>query len=238
MEVFVEEVKPQMISYDHYALFQDGHLRDSYFPNLETGREMSLKTGLPLCQVILGNSHFDYAEPSPQWFRFQVYTSLAYGARGLGWFTYTDRDRGNYRCAAVGLDGRRSPTWKMMRDVNLVCHRLAPTLVRMKSVGVFHYPEPPKGCLGIADSKFLKEVRGNGPFVIGEFEGKDSSRAILIVNKNLTRSTRFAIVPKDDDSGRKWVLNKVSSATGKVGPMSAENDWLAPGQGVLLLLDH
>jgi hypothetical protein len=235
MQAFVDEVKPRVLSFDNYGLFANGELRDTYFPNLETARDMSLKAGLPFYHVILGNTHFDYAEPSPQWFRFQVYSSLAYGVRGIAWFTYIDRERGNYRSAAIDLYGRRSPTWKMLRDVNLVCHHLAPTLVQMQSVGVFHFPALTNGCRSIADSKFLKDVQGNGPFVIGEFQN-DTSRAVLIVNKNLTKSTHYKIIPKDESPGHKIAIQKVSAITGAVLPMSAENDWLAPGQGMLLLL--
>jgi hypothetical protein len=237
MNAFIEQVKPRVLSFDDYALFANGEMRDSYFPNLETARELSLKTGLPFYHVVLGNAHFDYAEPSPQWLRFQVYTSLAYGVRGIGWYTYIDRERGNYRNAAIDLYGQRSPTWKMLRDVNLVCHRLAPTLASMQSVGVFHHPALTNGCAGLADSKFLQDVRGNGPFVVGEFQRGDV-RAVLIVNKNLTRSTHFKIVPKLAATGFHTTIQKVSAISGKVIPMSAENDWLAPGQGMLLLLNQ
>jgi hypothetical protein len=125
----------------------------------------------------------------------------------------------------------------MLRDVNLVCHRLAPVLTRMKSVGVFHHPTPPDGCAGLGDSKFLQDVRGNGPFVIGEFQD-DKSRAVLIVNKSLTKSTHFEIVPKKSFTGRKTIIRRVSSISGEVLPMAAESDWLAPGQGILLLLEE
>lgn len=234
IQSFVDAVKPKVLSYDHYALFKDGTMRPAYFPNLETGRYLSQKNNLPFFHVILGNTHFNYADPSPEWFRFQVYTSLAYGVSGIAWFTYIDRERGNYRDAAIDLYGRRTPTWAMLRDVNLVCHRLAPTLTKMKSVNVFHHPEPPKGCLGLGDSRFLKDVKGKGPFVVGEFEAEGGKRAVLIVNKNLADSTHFEVNPKDGPKD----LYKVSSTTAEILPMSAEQDWLAPGEGMLLLLDH
>ena len=236
MTAFVDEMKPQVLSYDHYALFEDGSMRPQYFPNLETGRAVSQKAGVPFYHVVLANAHFNYAEPTPAWMRFQVYTSLAYGVRGIAWFTFVDRERGNYRNSAVDLYGRRTPTWEMIRDVNLVCHRLAPTLTKMSNANVFHHPEPPKGCLGLADSLFLMDLKGKGPFVVGEFKDEQGQRAVLVVNKSLTRSTRFELVAKPVEGESAVTLRKVSETTGQVVPMSAEQDWLAPGQGMLLLL--
>jgi len=74
---------------------------------------------VPFWHVALANSHFRYTEPSPATFRFQIFTSLAYGARGMGWFTYTGRDRGNYHATAIDLFGHRTPTWDMLREANL-----------------------------------------------------------------------------------------------------------------------
>lgn len=228
---YVQTVRPRAWSYDHYALFEDGSVRAAYFPNLETARKVMLETGVPFWHVILGNAHFNYAEPSAAGFRFQVYTSLAYGARGIGWFTYQARERGNYRGTAIDAYGRRTNTFDLMRDVNLQVHRLAPTLVKMTSVGVFHHP-PVEGLRTIESSRYLKGLRGTGPFVAGEFEGRNGEKAVLIVNKSLTRSTSFHPEPKAGGA-----IRKVSATTGEVIPWSAENNWLAPGQGMLLILE-
>jgi hypothetical protein len=228
---FVQQVHPKAYSYDHYSLFEGGGVREAYFPNLETARKVSLRTGVPFWQVLLGNSHFHYAEPTAAGFRFQVYSSLAYGARGLGWFTFTARERGNYRCTALDAYGRRTPTFDLLRDVNLQAQRLAPSLARMRSVEVFHTPRVPTDCRGIESSKYLSAVKG-GQFLVGEFEqDQPTTAAVLIVNTSLTSSTSFAITPKEKRS-----ISKVSSTTGQVIPFSAENNWLAPGQGMLLLL--
>jgi hypothetical protein len=162
--------------------------------------------------------------------RFQAYTTLAYGARGIGWFTFTSRERGNYRCSAIDAYGRRTPTFDYLRDANLQIHRLAPVLSRMKSIAVYHTPTVPKFCHGIETSKFLKAAKG-GQLLIGEFEDTPTTRAVLVVNTSLTSSTSFAITPKE-----KATLEKVSATTGEIIPFSAENNWLAPGQGMLLLL--
>ena len=228
---YLEPVKPAAFSFDHYSFFDDGSIRPLYFDCLEVARQASIKNNVPLWHVGLANSHFHYADPSPALFRFQIFTSLAYGVRGMGWFTYTSRDRGNYRNSAIDEFGHRTPTWEMLREANLQLHRLAPTYTRLKSVNVFHEPDVPVGCRGIDQSKFIASIKGAGPFCVGEFEDEQGRPAIVIVNRNLTRSTQFTVIPKT-----KTTIQRVSAYTGQIRPMGAEDDWLPPGGGLLLLL--
>ena len=231
LENFLTSTKSLAYSYDHYALMEDGKLRPQYFSNLEDARAVTLKTGVPFWHVVLGNAHFNYAEPTPAGLRFQAYTSMAYGARGLGYFTFTYRERGNYRATATDAYGRRTPTFDMLRDVNLQVHKLAPTLATLKSTATWHTPQVPLNCKGIQSSQLIQSVSGPGQYLVGEFESQTSGPAILIVNTSLTSSTTFSIKPK-----QKATLQKVSSVTGHVLPFTAENNWLAPGQGMLLFL--
>jgi hypothetical protein len=229
---YLEAVRPKAFSFDHYALLDDGTVRPNYFAGLEVVRRASLKTGVPFYQVCLANSHFHYVEPSPASLRFQVFVSLAYGAKGVGWFTYTGRDRGNYRSAAIDLAGRRTPTWDMLRDANMMAHRLAPVYTKWKSVGVFHYPAVPDGCVGIDQSRYFNKLTGQGPFLVGEFEGADGKAGVIIVNRDLNRSTQVGWKLKKDAK-----VLRVSTLTGKVRPWGAEDNWIAPGGAVVLILE-
>lgn len=228
---YLEAAKPKAFSYDGYSLMDDGTVRSRYFENLEVARRTALKTGIPFWHVALANSHFRYAEPSEATFAFQIYTSLAYGVRGIGWFTYTGRDRGNYHSTAIDLFGHRTRTFDLLRNANLQLHRLAPIYAALKSVGVFHHPVIPQGCVGIDASKFVDDIRGTGPFVVGEFEDAQGRPAILVVNRDMQHSTQVAVVLK-----AKSAMQRVSSFTGQIRPFGAEDDWLPPGQGILLLL--
>ena len=43
LERYITTVKPPLVSYDHYALMEDGSLRGGYFANLEVVRSLSLR---------------------------------------------------------------------------------------------------------------------------------------------------------------------------------------------------
>lgn len=231
LESFIQTVRPSLLCYDHYALMDDGTLRQGYFPNLEAVRAAGRRHGLPFWNVVLANAHFNYAEPSAAGLRFQMYTSLAYGARGLGYFTYFSPTRGNYRLAPIDQHGHKTPTWDLLRDVNLQMHRLGPLYAKLKSVNVFHHPEVPPGCSGSQTSSFLSEIRG-GSLLVGEFEGPEGQPFALVANKSLRHSTTFRLKFKQPGQ-----IRHLNSYTGTLAPWDSEDDWLAAGQGMLLCLE-
>ena len=230
LEKFVQEAKPTFISYDHYALMDDGSLRDGYFQNLESVRTAALRHNLPFWNIVLSNSHFSYAEPTPAGFRFQLYTTLAYGGRGISYFTYFAPQIGNYRLAPIDQFGHKTPTWDMLRNVNLLLHKLGPVYVTLKSINVFHHPEVPTDCSGIATSKLLASVEG-GNLLVGEFEGPGGQPFVIVVNKDLHKSTPFGIKFKGEGN-----IQRVSAYSGSTDAWSGEDCWLAAGQGMLLCL--
>ena len=209
----------------------DGSLRDGYFQNLESVRKAALKHDLPFWNIVLSNAHFRYAEPSDGGLRFQVYTTLAYGGRGISYFTYFAPAVGNYRLAPIDPFGHKTPTWDMLRSVNLQIHRLGPTYLKLKSVNVFHHPDVPAGSAGIDTSRHLAAVNG-GRFVVGEFDGPGGQPFVMIVNKDLHVSTAFDV--KFKQPGR---IMQTSAYTGQTAPWAGENNWLAAGQGMLLSVE-
>ena len=228
IEQFAATVKPPFISYDNYSLINDGSLRDGYFQNLEAAWATALRHKVPFWNIVLGNAHFAYAEPSDGGFAFQLYTTLAYGARGISYFTYFTPALGNYRLAPLDQFNHRTPTWDMLRRANLQVHRLAPTYLKLTSTGVFHHPEVPVGSKALKDSRLVADL-GGGNFVVGEFDGPGGKPYVLVVNKDRKASVVVGIRLKQ--AGRIMVT---SPWTGGEQPWEGEQVWLAPGQGHLL----
>lgn len=230
LEEYVKQVKPKFISYDHYALMDDGSLRGGYFQNLESVRAAALKNDIPFWNIVLSNAHFHYAEPTPAGFRFQLYTTLAYGARGISYFTYFAPHVGNYRLAPIDQFGHKTATWDMLREVNLQLHKLGPVYITLKSVNVFHHPIVPAGCIGIESSQFIESVSGPS-MLVGEFVDPDGQPYVMVVNTSLHDSTPFQVKFKQEGT-----IHRVSPYTGQTAPWQGEDCWLAAGQGMLLCL--
>jgi hypothetical protein len=230
LESYVQTVQPRFISYDHYALMDDGSLRGGYFQNLEAVRDAAQRHGLPFWNIVLANAHFRYAKPTDAGLRFQLYTTLAYGGRGISYFTYFTPSAGNYRLAPIDQFGHKTPTWTMLRNVNLQLHRIGKVYLTLKSINVFHYPKVPRGCSGRKTSRWLTQVKG-ADLLVGEFEGPNGQPFVMVVNKNLHDSTDFHVTFKEPGE-----VQYVNAYTGAMGRWSGENNWLAPGQGMLLAL--
>jgi hypothetical protein len=232
LEKFVSTCHPTQLSYDHYALMDDGSLRGGYWNNLEQMRAVAKKHGLPFWNIVLAVGHFSYREPSAADLRFEVFSSLAYGARGIAFFTYFAPQVGNYRGAAIDQFGHPTLTWGNLQNVNLQIQKLAPTLLELTSDDTYHFGTVPSGCHGPATNSLVTAIGGD--IAVGDFTHSDGTRYVMLVNENVSKSIpcapQFRHPPKR--------LRFVSPYTGKTGDFEGEQIWLAPGAGVLLELDE
>lgn len=229
LQKFIATCRPTILSYDHYALMDDGSLRNGYWQNLEQMRTAARANKLPFWQIVLSVAHFNYRELSAADLRFEVYSSLAHGARGIAYFQYFSSTTGNYRMGPIDQFGHPTATWNYLQNVNLQIQKLAPTLLQLTSDDVYHFANVPEGSHGPGANNLLASVAG-GDFMAGDFTHRDKSRYVLIVNKNIFKSAacspQFRVAPKR--------VQKVSAYTGKLGDYTGEENWLAPGQGFLL----
>jgi len=230
LEKFVETCRPPVLSYDNYSLLEGGGLRPQYFTNLEAMSKAGRKHRIPFWNIVLANAHFNYAEPSAATLRFQVFTSLAYGARGIAYFTYFAPHIGNYRMAPLDQFGNETATWRWMQNVNLQVEKLGPTLLKLRSDRVYHFGDVPQGCSGPDEQSLVKSV--GGQTLVGDFTHADGTRYVMVVNRSLIGSVPG--VPTFRAHPSKVEL--ISPYSGTPVPFEGEYVWLAPGQGSLLKL--
>lgn len=139
-KMLVDTIGQPFLSYDNYSLV-GGDMLEYFYNNLDIVRRISQERNVPFWNCILANAHFNYMEPSDATFHLQVYATLAYGGRGIQYFTYYSPHNGNYRLGAVDQFGNKTATWDALRRINLEIHALAPALLQLRSTGVYHYPD-------------------------------------------------------------------------------------------------
>jgi hypothetical protein len=232
LEKFIATCKPPILSYDHYALLDNGALGGNYWKNLEQMRAAAKKAGVPFWNIVLSVGHFNFREPTAADLRFEAYSTLAYGGRGLSYFTYFAPQVGNYRGAPIDQFGNPTPTWFIMQNVNLQVLQLAPTMLKLTSDDVYHVAAIPDGCHGPTDKSLLTAV--NGDAMAGDFTHADGSRWVMIVNRDVNKS--FPCVPTYRTPPKK--VMKLSPYTGSLVNFEGEQIWVAPGAGVLLKLER
>jgi hypothetical protein len=237
---FVEKVHPPFISYDNYALV-DGEMRDVFYTNLDVVRRVSLEAKIPFWNCVLATAHYNYMEASDATFNLQVYSTMAYGGRGIEYFTYFTADGANNHLGPIDQFGNRTPTWDMLRRINHQIHALAPTLIQLHSTGVFHWSDVPPQGHPLSESRLVQTIMVATPslktqvecrFLLGEFEDTKGRAYLMLVNKDLHQSFWYKIRLKQE--GKKLV--EISSVTGAESGEGDEN-WLAPGAGKLLRLE-
>jgi hypothetical protein len=240
-KMLVDTIGQPFLSYDNYSLV-DGEMLDYFYNNLEIVRKISQDVKTPFWNCVLANAHFNYMEPSDATFNLQAYATLAYGGRGIQYFTYYSPHNGNYRLGAVDQFGNKTATWDALRRINLQIHALAPTLLKLRSTGVYHYPDVPDYGEPLSQSKLIRSVSMTqryvkppvqGRFLIGEFEDDQGRPYFMIVNKDLNNSFQFAIDLKQD--GRKLI--RICDYSGQEEEFGREMDWLAPGAGLLFRIE-
>ena len=232
LERFVNEVKPQIISYDNYKVVNSMDLKSKagaagYFSNLMEVRRVALKYNLPFWNFVASCHWGNQAVPSPGNLALQAYTSLAAGARGLSWYRYYN---GHSRRAPIDHadNNHKSLTWLYMQDVNHQIVTLAPTLLKLTSTGVYYTsPTPDKSCPELP-GRVVTNVKCDSPLMVGEFRHENGEDYVMVVNLSLAGSSRFTI----DAANEKTRI--VCSVTGRLYPLEKSGHWLVPGQGVLL----
>jgi hypothetical protein len=180
---YIEIMRPDVISFDHYGLFPNSD-RSDYFLNLGLVAEMSKKNKVPFINFIQASRFLaDWRMPSPQDMRYLVYTSLAYGAKGIGYYTYwgDSSHEGLYR------DGIKSDLASSVAAINLEISKLSDFLVHLNWLGVQHVTDLPLNeC--IENKNGAVEVLDSENILIGSFcESKKECSIFLAVNLN--RST-------------------------------------------------
>ena len=224
LRAYLKHIPLPYLSWDNYSLLE-GQMDPRFYDNLEQVRRVTLEAGFLFWNCVLANAHFHYMEPSDATFHLQVYATLAYGGRGIQYFTYFTPGSGNYRLAAIDSNGYKTATWDMLRRVTQEVHALAPAMSKLRSTGVYHWPVSTA-----AGTPLVEDLRSSGRFLVGEFADVSGKPWLMLVNKDLHESASFRVKLRNPKAS----VVRISPASGLEGPIGAEGGWLAPGAGVLL----
>ncbi len=183
VERFVTEVGVDILSMDHYPMMRpDSDGRSKYCENLEVMRKYSLRAKIPFWNffnIMPYGNHFDPTEAQLRW---QIYTSIAYGAKGVLYFCYWTPKGGEFPKggAIITAEGRKTHHYEQARRINLGIKQLGPTLMLLTSVGVFRI-EPEKNQSDLLKKTPIRNLT-TGDYLLGVFKHTDGRKAVLINN--------------------------------------------------------
>lgn len=203
---YIKICKPRFLSFDHYSIqigsdeeieelgpnapnvFGKVVVKPDYFEALDTVRWFSSLYEIPMWAFTCSVRHGQYPVPTEGYMRFQLMCNLAYGARGLEYFTYS------YAEAMVRADSSTTPQWEMARRINKDIHSLWKLMKDLKSIAVYHTGPVWYGTRTLRRSSRPNTVNVTGdPAVIGSFLDDEGKKYIFLVNKNPVEWGRFQV---------------------------------------------
>lgn len=229
LKQFVETVKPDVLSYDHYNLMISGD-GEQYFLNLALVREAAVKAGIPLLNIIqsMGSPEMGWRTPTEHELRWLTYTSLAYGAQGISHFRY---DTGFWNKS----DDRVTPTplyWAACR-INRDFVSIATELQSLKSLGVYHCGKLPIGGQALPPKSDFVLDPASQEVLLGYF-GKSAGQPthVVVVNLDYKKATTTTLV----GPGPMEVFQTATKSWSDTPALSRLHLNLSPGGGVLVRL--
>ncbi len=217
---FVTEVNPDVICMDHYPYMEpdisalnldqtsdwvldkenpliDKISRLGYCENLAVLREVALEKGIPFWNFFNVMPFGHHSDPTEAQLRWQVYTSIAYGAKGVLYFCYQSPpgshgstfEKGG---AILTVNGRKTRHYEEAKRINYAIKNLGNTLINLESTAVHRITrkdDPDVILKGTGINSLSK-----GDYLVGEFLHSDGRRTILINNYSYAYTTWATVV--------------------------------------------
>ena len=210
---YMEVVKPDVLSWDHYALLTDGD-RPGFYANLAAGRRAAASTqpSTPFWQVVLSVQHGPYRALTENELRFEAMQTLVYGAKGLAYFTYWEPNDPSFHWSHTirNRDGSPGPLYAPVRSVNAEVRALAAWLYEAQVDETFQTGTiPPDGTPASEDSPV--KVGGESNLTVGTFRGAKGYFYILVTNRDYKAAAKGQVTLNTV----KHVVEQLDLKTGK-----------------------
>lgn len=189
LSLYIDNLRPTVISFDHYPFFADGTIRRDYYYNLSVIRRKAGKRPFWAYPMTVG--HLAYSDPSEAQLNFMYFCPIAYGAKGLIDFCFwTPSDNENYRESLIDANGEPTRRYFLIKRLNLYVRRiLEPVVMRVPNVMTYHVSSYPQNQLYISDEIGEDSTRvlfaDDEHVMVGVF-ANPSNRYLLVVNKSLS----------------------------------------------------
>lgn len=238
---FCKEVRPDVLCMDYYPMMTPtADDRDGYCRNLAAMRKYSNIYRIPFWNFFNTMPFGPHHDPTESHLRWQIYSSLAYGAKGVLYFCYWTPKGGEFPKggAIITAEGQRTRHYDQAKRINAVLKNLGPTLMKLTSVKVIRI-KPTDDPAELLKGTPIKSITKGGDYLIGIFKHADGRQAVLLNNydHNYTTCPGVAFSVADDR------VIEVDGADGKEKPARDDSPEmpglqisLDAGEGRLFLL--
>ncbi len=193
-----------LIGYDQYSqCLNDAHNQEcgihSYFYVLNQYRTITRKYGIPFFASLLACGHWGYRTPTEDDIRWQIYTALAHGAKGILWFHLYQYSAGDsyVDLPLIGKDRLRTPTFDAIRRQQYIFNEYyRKTLDRLTVTDVFYVGTVFDPARRFCADEVLSDVNGkfSYPTILTYYEETETKKRWLsVVNAHQRLSNRITL---------------------------------------------
>ena len=241
---YIETVKPDLLSYDHYHFGKDKDGLD-YFLNLGLVRQAALDANLPFMNIIQASKYGpEVRAPKENELRWLNNTTLAYGGQGISYFVYHvgsfyqkySDDPGQM----MKPDGSPTPQYEAAKQLNPQFVAIASQLQPLRSLGAYHVGKVYEGTQMLPQNApfRLQSVSANGQeagMLLGYFGDANKPNApshVFVVNLDYKNPATATLAGPGKLSVFDAVRRTWTPANGTQAALT-----LPPGGGVLVRQD-
>jgi hypothetical protein len=209
LDRYMSVVRPPLLCFNHYPLLSGGRITNSYFYNWAMIRKFALRHVVPswvfIQSVDIDNSAAGFADwrrPNKQELLWQVNVGLAYGAKGIQYFTYWTPVKPpgapvQFGRALVSASGELTPLYHHARDVNGYLRVMGKEVLPLVSVSVVHAREErlPLGAKPFKADGYIRSV-GGSRIILGKYRkrGVSDVRYLFVANRSYAEAAKSRLV--------------------------------------------
>ena len=211
----LKETKVPFIGYDQYSQCFDEYAHPeegirSYFYGLDKYQEITKKNNTSFIISLLSVGHWNYHVPTEDDIRWQIYTSLAHGARGITWFYFLQDDHDySYRGAPYTNFGlKKTPMFDIIaRQQYLFKVAYEEQFNKMELVDVYHINDPLYlGKKVEKDDNFSLKTDRDFPVIVSYYQEINGNKKYLsFVNGSQKFSNLLRITFKGEKKEDLWL---------------------------------
>jgi hypothetical protein len=181
---FLDQVRPGVLCNDHYD-FRTGFDYGDFVANIAGPHLWSFERGVPFWSIVQLVPHANIRPITEGELAWQVSMLLAYGARGVGYFTYwtpAPDPRYNWGPAIITYDGARTPWYDVVAALNQRVRPAGETLAGFTWLSTQHAGSVPRGGQAFRGDDWLGAVGGRA--AIGRFTDAAGTPYLVVVNSD------------------------------------------------------
>jgi hypothetical protein len=212
VRAYLDSTRAPVLCYNEYD-FQISGDKELYVRQLAAASNIAGEYGIPFWVITLVIQHFDYRALTDGELRWQGSMALAYGARGVGYFTYWTPPFDpviQWHYGLIDTAGQPTHWYDVVSQFNPRLVAAGRVLARMNRLWTAHAGSVPPGAAALEPQAWLSAVSGRA--AIGAFADSSGGRYLLVANSDsltdrdvtlLLPGARFVAQLSDD--GSQWL---------------------------------